>query len=99
MNLKNILILISTLFTDSCLFHFVSNMLQLSQPIHCTRSQAVARIADRTASSTFGVTWPMGVTWRRWSRDHFDTKYAISYWCHGPFVRSLISRRFRDIAF
>ena len=40
-----------------------------------TRSQAVARIADRTASqhlwghATSSVTWP------------FDTPYAISYWC------------------
>jgi len=35
-----------------------------------TRSQAVARIADRAASSTFGGHVTDGVTWRHRSRDH-----------------------------
>jgi len=39
-----------------------------------TRSQAVARIADRTAHNTFGGHVTSSVTWP------FESPYAISYW-------------------
>jgi len=56
-----------------------------------TRSQIVARIADRTAFSTFGGHVTPSVTSLTWP---FDSPYAISYWCF--WNQTSISNGFRD---